>query len=97
MEGLNGGLFSGFGVVGISGLLYTYPKLMKWAKDKLLRTGEEAIEFSHNHFMLNVFLKYPFLRLLSDRFIKKKKKKKRSRAALRAYQLLHCPRSCYGI
>ena len=67
---LNGGLFAGFGVSGVTGLLYTYPKLLAWIQHKLTKAGEEALEFSRNHCMLDVLLKFPFEPLLSDKLFK---------------------------
>lgn len=69
VENLNDGLFSGFGIAGVVGLLYTYPKIMEWSKGKITKAGHQAIEFARNNCLVQTLLEYPFQKLLSDKFV----------------------------
>ena len=69
VENLNDGLFSGFGISGVVGLLYTYPKIMEWSKGKVTKAGEQALEFARSNCLVQTLLRYPFQKLLSDKFV----------------------------
>lgn len=69
VESLDGGLFSGFGLAGVVGIVFAYKKVQEWAKDRITKKGHEAIEFARNHCMLDVLLTYPFSKLISNEFV----------------------------
>ncbi|WFD44774.1 hypothetical protein MPSI1_003445 [Malassezia psittaci] len=69
VENLNGNFFAGFSVTGVTGVLYTYPKLLAWAQSRLTDKGKAAIEYARSNCLVNVLLEFPFIKLLSDTYI----------------------------
>lgn len=63
---LDGGLFGGFAVAGITGILYSYPKLYRYLADELTVKGRDAVEFARSNCLLSTLLRYPFSRFLSS-------------------------------
>ncbi|WFD00711.1 hypothetical protein MYAM1_003463 [Malassezia yamatoensis] len=69
VENLNSNLFAGFAVTGVTGLLYTYPKLLAWAQNRITDKGRQAIEFARSNCLVNVLLEFPFIKFLSDTYV----------------------------
>ncbi|WFD44781.1 hypothetical protein MPSI1_003452 [Malassezia psittaci] len=70
VESLDGGLFSAFALTGITGILWTYPEVMKSLKSRFTEKGATAFSFARSHCLFDTLLEYPLSRLLSDDFIR---------------------------
>ncbi|PKI83594.1 hypothetical protein MVES_002709 [Malassezia vespertilionis] len=67
---LDKGLFAGFAVAGVVGILDSYNSVKEWSQGRITKEGQKAIDFARTHCMIDVLLRYPFRTLQSDTFVK---------------------------
>lgn len=65
---LDGGLFAGFAITGITGVVVTYKKLADWLQPRLTAAGREAIAYARENCMIQLLVKYAFADILSDKY-----------------------------
>lgn len=67
---LDGGPFAPFAIVGVVGLMYSYPDLLDWVDPRLTPKGSHAVEFARSNCVAEMTVRYPFSRVISNDFIR---------------------------
>ena len=67
---LDGGLFAGFAVTGLTGVLQAYRDLARKVEGRITKAGHNAINYARHHCLVANLLKFPFTRVQGERFVR---------------------------